>query len=258
MRAILLAELRGQAVIVVSNREPYIHVRHGDSIDVQRPASGVVTALEPIMRACSGTWIAHGSGSADRDVVDRDDRVAVPSERPAYQLRRVWLSAEEEAGLLLRLCERRALAAVSHRPRAPDIPHLGLGAVRQGQPQVRRRRRPRVGISRSDRAGPGLPPGAVAADDSGSAPGRHDHHLLAHSLAEPGSIRHLSLARGAARRPARQQHPRISHAVSLQQLHRYGRSIARSAGRPGNVQRVVPGQADSGEALSDLGRVAPV
>lgn len=98
VRAILLAELRGQAVIVVSNREPYIHVRQGDSIEVRRPASGVVTALEPIMRACSGTWIAHGSGSADREVVDRHDRVAVPSERPAYQLRRVWLSAEEEAG----------------------------------------------------------------------------------------------------------------------------------------------------------------
>ena len=98
VRAILLAELRGQAIIVVSNREPYVHVRHGDSVEVQRPASGVVTALEPIMRACSGTWIAHGSGSADKDVVDRDDRVGVPSERPAYQLRRVWLSAEEEAG----------------------------------------------------------------------------------------------------------------------------------------------------------------
>jgi trehalose 6-phosphate synthase len=98
VRAILLAELRGQAVIVVSNREPYIHERQGASIKIRRPASGVVTALEPIMRACSGTWIAHGSGSADREVVDRHDRVGVPGDRPAYQLRRVWLSAEEEAG----------------------------------------------------------------------------------------------------------------------------------------------------------------
>jgi trehalose 6-phosphate synthase len=100
LRAILRTDLRGQQVIVVSNREPYIHVRRGDAIGVWRPASGLVTALEPIMRACSGTWLAHGGGSADRDVVDAHDRVAVPPppERPAYQLRRVWLSPEEETG----------------------------------------------------------------------------------------------------------------------------------------------------------------
>ena len=98
LRAILHGELRGEDVIVVSNREPYIHQRRGDRIEVQRPASGLVTALEPIMRACSGIWIAHGSGSADREVVDKHDRVSVPPERPAYQIRRVWLSAEEEAG----------------------------------------------------------------------------------------------------------------------------------------------------------------
>ena len=98
LRTILRGELRGEDVIVVSNREPYIHQRRGDRIEVQRPASGLVTALEPIMRACSGTWIAHGSGSADREVVDAKDRVAVPPENPAYSIRRVWLSAEEEAG----------------------------------------------------------------------------------------------------------------------------------------------------------------
>ncbi|MBN8473663.1 trehalose-6-phosphate synthase [Sulfuritalea sp.] len=98
LRAILHGELRGEDVIVVSNREPYIHQRRGERIEVQRPASGLVTALEPIMRACSGTWIAHGSGSADREVVDRHDRVAVPPDKPAYQIRRVWLTAEEEAG----------------------------------------------------------------------------------------------------------------------------------------------------------------
>ena len=74
-------ELRGQEVIVVSNREPYIHVHQGGQIVVQRPASGLVTAVEPIMRACSGTWIAHGSGSADREVVDAHDRVGVPPRR---------------------------------------------------------------------------------------------------------------------------------------------------------------------------------
>ncbi|MFI5310001.1 MAG: trehalose-6-phosphate synthase [Gemmatimonadales bacterium] len=98
LRAILHGELRGQEVIAVSNRQPYIHVRQNGAIVVQRPASGLVTALEPIMRACSGTWIAHGSGSADREVVDRHDRIAIPRDHPAYHLRRVWLTPEEETG----------------------------------------------------------------------------------------------------------------------------------------------------------------
>ncbi|MEO5817986.1 MAG: trehalose-6-phosphate synthase [Gemmatimonadaceae bacterium] len=98
IREVLKRDLRGQQVIVVSNREPYIHDVQGDDVVVHQPASGLVTALEPIMRACSGTWIAHGSGSADRDVVDSHDRIAVPVNNPAYQLRRVWLTQEEEAG----------------------------------------------------------------------------------------------------------------------------------------------------------------
>lgn len=98
LRSILREDLKGDDVLVVSNREPYIHVRNEGRIEVQNPASGLVTALEPIMRACSGTWIAHGSGSADRDVVDRQDRVTVPPGKPAYSIRRVWLSTEEEAG----------------------------------------------------------------------------------------------------------------------------------------------------------------
>ncbi len=98
LRATLRRELHGNDVIVVANREPYLHIRTPAGIHVQRPASGLVTALEPVMRACSGTWIAHGSGSADRDTVDRHDRVAVPPEHPAYQIRRLWLSKEEEQG----------------------------------------------------------------------------------------------------------------------------------------------------------------
>jgi trehalose 6-phosphate synthase len=101
LREILRRELRGEEIIVVSNREPYMHMRRDDKIEVQRPASGLVTALEPIMRACSGTWIAHGSGTADRETVDAHDRVAVPQDRPAYQIRRVWLTPEEEQGYYL-------------------------------------------------------------------------------------------------------------------------------------------------------------
>jgi len=98
LRNILREDLAGDQILIVSNREPYIHVRKDGRVDVQRPASGLVTAMEPVMRACSGTWIAHGSGSADRDSVDAQDHIMVPPEKPAYRIRRVWLSKEEEAG----------------------------------------------------------------------------------------------------------------------------------------------------------------
>jgi trehalose 6-phosphate synthase len=99
LRRILRQDLKGDEVLIVSNREPYIHTRRKDNvIEIQRPASGLVTALEPIVRACSGTWIAHGAGSADRDTVDKHDHVMVPPERPSYRIRRVWLSKEEEQG----------------------------------------------------------------------------------------------------------------------------------------------------------------
>jgi trehalose-6-phosphate synthase len=98
LRSLLHKQLAGERIIVVSNREPYIHVKTQDRIAVSRPASGLVTAVEPVMRACSGTWIAHGGGSADRETVDRHDRVAIPPEHPEYTLRRIWLTKEEEAG----------------------------------------------------------------------------------------------------------------------------------------------------------------
>lgn len=98
LKALLQRDLAGDEILVVSNREPYIHVSTPEGVKVQRPASGLVTAVEAVMRACSGTWIAHGAGSADRASVDRDDHVPVPPENPSYTLRRVWLSKEEEQG----------------------------------------------------------------------------------------------------------------------------------------------------------------
>jgi trehalose-6-phosphate synthase len=99
LQQVVRSQLDGCAMLVVSNREPYIHHRdRSGGIAVQVPASGMVTAIEPIMRACSGTWVAHGSGAADRDVVDRFDHVRVPPEDPSYTLRRVWLSEAEEEG----------------------------------------------------------------------------------------------------------------------------------------------------------------
>jgi alpha,alpha-trehalose-phosphate synthase [UDP-forming] len=98
LRLLLRTQLRGDQVIVVSNREPYIHERRGTELVVKRPASGLVTAVEPVVRACSGTWIAHGSGGADAETVDAFDRVRVPPGRDEYTLRRLWLTAEEEQG----------------------------------------------------------------------------------------------------------------------------------------------------------------
>ena len=99
LRRILRQDLKGDEVLIVSNREPYIHTRRKDNvIEIQRPASGLVTALEPIVRATSGTWIAHGAGDADRETVDKHDHVMVPPEHPAYRIRRVWLSKDEEQG----------------------------------------------------------------------------------------------------------------------------------------------------------------
>jgi trehalose 6-phosphate synthase len=85
-------------LFVVSNREPYMHIRKGNAIEAIVPASGLVTALEPILRACNGTWIAHGSGDADTQTVDSQDCLRLPPEQPEYTLRRVWLTKEEEEG----------------------------------------------------------------------------------------------------------------------------------------------------------------
>ena len=116
LMAALGPRLSNTKLIVVANREPYIHVKRtaaprrrgvlawfrgrGEQASLTwiRPASGLVTALDPVMRACGGTWIAHGSGSGDREVSDAKGRVQVPPDNPSYTLRRVWLTPEEEEG----------------------------------------------------------------------------------------------------------------------------------------------------------------
>lgn len=114
LASVLGDSLRDTRLIVVANREPYIHVRktrpakgmmnwlrgrrETTSVEWTRPASGLVTALDPVMRATGGTWIAHGSGDADRETADARGRVKVPPDKPSYSLRRVWLTPEEEQG----------------------------------------------------------------------------------------------------------------------------------------------------------------
>lgn len=98
LRSTLAQHLHGERVVILANREPYIHDLGPDGIRVLHPASGLVTALEPVMRAFSGVWVAHGSGTADRQTVDEHDRVRVPPGEESYQVRRVWLTEEEEDG----------------------------------------------------------------------------------------------------------------------------------------------------------------
>ncbi|MGH9403550.1 MAG: alpha,alpha-trehalose-phosphate synthase (UDP-forming) [Terriglobia bacterium] len=98
LRIFVQSKLDGCRLFAVSNREPYEHLHRGKEIDCIVPASGLVTALEPILRACEGTWVAHGVGDADRETVDDHDHIRVPPEEPHYTLRRVWLSKEETQG----------------------------------------------------------------------------------------------------------------------------------------------------------------
>jgi len=110
----------GERVVVLANREPYRHDWRDGRITVNRTASGLVTALEPIVRACHGVWVAHGSGNADRMVVDERDGVGVPGHAPEYRLRRVWLPPAVHRGYyegfaneaLWPLCHRASVAPV--------------------------------------------------------------------------------------------------------------------------------------------------
>jgi trehalose 6-phosphate synthase len=95
---LIQTKLHDYQFIVVANREPYIHRYAGDQVECVQPASGLAVALDPILRACGGIWVAHGSGDADRKMVDDRDHVRVPPDEPQYTLRRVWLTKAQEDG----------------------------------------------------------------------------------------------------------------------------------------------------------------
>ncbi|MFC1512491.1 trehalose-6-phosphate synthase [bacterium] len=84
--------------IVVSNRQPYIHTLKKSKIVCKRGAGGLITALDPVMKACDGLWVAVSNGDADRRVTDDKGCIRVPEEDPSYTLKRIWLTKEEEKG----------------------------------------------------------------------------------------------------------------------------------------------------------------
>lgn len=98
LKAFVADILKDRKIFVVSNREPYVHTKEGNTINYHFPASGMVTAIEPIMQATGGMWIAYGDGNADKLVVDDNDTIGVPPDDPHYTLKRVWLTKEEVKG----------------------------------------------------------------------------------------------------------------------------------------------------------------
>ena len=98
LQELIHAKLGDRRFMIVANREPYQHRYKAGKIECVAPASGMVSALDPILRATGGTWIGHGSGNADRNTADEDGRLDVPPDDPSYTLRRVWLSKRQEDG----------------------------------------------------------------------------------------------------------------------------------------------------------------
>lgn len=98
LQELIRERLRGHQLFVVANREPYLHQYVGNRVQCVPPVSGMVSALDPILRAAGGKWIAHGSGSADRKTADEHGRLMVPPDDPRYTLRRLWLTKQQEEG----------------------------------------------------------------------------------------------------------------------------------------------------------------
>lgn len=97
--------LKGRSLLVASYSEPYTHIKKDRKIEYFSPAGGVVTALDPIMQSCGGTWIAWGNGNADREVVDSQSHIKVPPNEPKYTLRRLWLTQKEADGFYTGFCK---------------------------------------------------------------------------------------------------------------------------------------------------------
>jgi hypothetical protein len=194
LRALLRTQLSGDQVIVVSNREPYIHERTEGGVVVKRPASGLVTAVEPVMRACSGTWIAHGSGSADREVVDAT--TACWCRRAGRLLAAPHLAdPEEEQGYYYGFANEGMwpLCHVAHvRPVFRESDWEAYRAVNQrfADAVVAEARSEDPVVLVQDYHFALLP--AMIRE---KLPQRHHPDLLAHPLAQPGVVRHLPLAR---------------------------------------------------------------
>ena len=241
LRISMQGKLNGSRLFAVSNREPYEHSREGNSITWSVPPSGLVTALEPVLRACDGTWIAQATGDADRETVDDRGRLRVPPDHPQYTLRRVWLSKEEEAGFYFGFANE-GLWPLCH------IAHTRPVFRSEDWEQYRAVNRKFADVLLDEMSGESEPIVLVqdyhfalaAAHDQGAPAGCARRHLLAHSLAQSGSLRHLPVAARTAGRPAGRGPDRIPHSGALQQLSGNGGPRAGIAHRLGALRGQSP------------------
>ena len=257
LQQVVRDQLKSAQVIIVSNREPYIHNFDANHQPVwQVPASGMVTALEPIMRACSGVWVAHGAGSADRETVDRNDQIRVPPDDPSYTLRRVWLTDDQEQGYyygfsnegLWPLCH---LAYVRPAFRASDWRAYEEVNAKFAEVVAAEAKHRGPGHSHS-----GFSFCAAAAAHSQKNSGRDDRLVLAHPLAQCRDFRRVSLEARDVDAHAVGGHSGFSHPLSLPEFSRHRGSLSRVSDRPrahdGDLKRPrLPGC-----AVSDFHRVA--
>ncbi len=250
LRTHMIDRLRDRRLLVLSNREPYLHELQDGKTRLRTPVGGLVTALDPVLRTSGGVWIAHGAGNADRMTADDQGRLAVPPDDPAYTLRRVWLSREEEHGYYHGFANEGLwpLCHLAHeRPvfRASNWEHY----LRANQ---------RFAAAALEEAG--TDPAVVLVQDyhlalvprllKDARPGSGDRPVLAHPLAQPGSIPHLPVADRAAARPARRGSDRFPPPAALQQFPRYRRSDDRSPAGLGPVYRGVARSRFAGPTVS--------
>ena len=95
-------EIGDYQLIVVSNRQPYVHELVEGKLRYSSTAGGLTTAIDPVMQECGGTWVAYGGGKGDYYAVDENNRIQVPPDDPSYTLRLVWLTEAGGTGLLRR------------------------------------------------------------------------------------------------------------------------------------------------------------
>ncbi len=179
LRVFVQSRLAGSRLFAVSNREPYEHFHRGGGIECSVPASGLVTAMEPVLRACDGTWIAQATGDADRETVDEFDRVRVPPDQPQYISPPRVADSGRRTGFLFRFRQRRVMAAVPHCAYPAGLPRRRLGTLSNRQPQVRRSiAGGNAARRKSSGAGAGL---------SFRSPAAHDQGAPARTRASPSS-----------------------------------------------------------------------